>query len=177
MTEKNVVTLSVIIGLPPNRQRTFLQTCDCTFIRFQVLNNPSVIAKGSQLSVLQRHAQNTWKQDDELSKQSIAKSIKDQILHDISTLKEPQIRKSEVILEKILNDKHLSIDHSGQILFDNTETGTSGSTFLYALQQPKKQLSDVDKFIISHLNLPEHLAANTHVKNVIKESGWTYFTK
>ena len=93
------------------------------------------------------------------------------IMIELEVMNKNQIKRSKIILELINQSETVTIE-SNDVLHVNKETlGIKASTFLYNLQQPTKKI-DIEKYskILFALNIPPHLVANTHAKQILEAS-------
>lgn len=132
----------------------------------QILENPKIQQKGMQLSMLQR-TEPARNEPDELVKNQLS-TVKDTVFEQLSMLTEPQKKRSEYIFDEIEKSVRISIDNSGNLTIDGAPLKLTASTFLYNLQQNRKNF-DIPLYtsVLEHLSLPEHVVPNTFGKQII----------
>lgn len=138
----------------------------------QILHDPSLKKKAVQLTMLQRERPLLQIQSTEENEEAITteKTVRDMVFHNLSSLQTPgQIRKSELILDQILNSDRLEIDTNGQLTLDGTKIGVETSTFLYDIQQPTKKIDTAAyTSVLNQLSLPSHLVGNKYAKVIVR---------
>lgn len=158
----------------------------------QILENPNIKQKTTQLSLLQRQADDAGRKPEtqEKPEQLCASgnveeikpttsedgnrenSLRENILNSLSVLSKPKLQKTEKILDLILQSDQLTFDQKNNLMVDEKPTDTNIQQFLYNLQQPNKKIDKANyNLILSALDIKPNLIGNTYAKKLSKVSG------
>ena len=140
----------------------------------QILSDPKIKDKPLQLSLLQR-SQTPQKVDvvstenEPAEEETIKTGLNARIIQELGTLKEGQLRKSKIILDKFNESPNIGYDEKQNITIDGNSTSTPIASFLYNLQQPTKKL-DVKFYssVLTRLNVGSHLIPNKYAKEIVE---------
>ena len=80
----------------------------------------------------------------------------------------PQIEKSKQILKKLGENADIAINDEGLLEISERPTSIDATSFLYNLQQTKKQLHDPEYETILKLDITPQLVANTYAEQIVK---------
>ena len=136
----------------------------------QVLRDPEVEQKAKSLTLLQRNKTfldpSTVEKKEKTSKENILKSL------DMLTAAEKQrTQRTKEILNKTESSETSDFDETGDITVNKISTKISPSTFLYNLQQPNKNLTDLSYYtILKELMVNPNLVPNRNAKNILNPS-------
>ena len=132
----------------------------------QVLSDPTIKAKSTQLSYLQRLEGPSIqdeipaklpKLEEEEEIEIDVKIDREALFRDIPSFKKEQVLKSNVILDRVESSQRVSISADKTIIIDGQDSRRHLSTFLYNLQQPRKILNKTELEILRAIEiLPQH---------------------
>ena len=130
----------------------------------EVLNDPTSHEKAKHSTVLQRQSLKDERTNKMLEVQKNTKTRKScqNACSILSLLNSAQKEKTKPMLEKIEEAERISISSDGLV---NVTTSIDATTFLYNMQQSRKQPSDPDySNILKNLYISPHLVANSAAK-------------
>ena len=79
-----------------------------------------------------------------------------------------QIEKSKPILKNLLDNPDNEIINEGVLTIGDRPTSIEASTFLYNLQQNRKQLHDSDYKLILEKHITSQLVANRQIEQIVR---------
>ena len=144
----------------------------------EIVDDPTLSQKAHHLTLLQRQPHDDQKADektdakpktDEAKDKKEKHSVQTRVLQSISMLKPSQIEKSKQILKKLGENADIAINDEGLLEIGERPTSIDATSFLYNLQQTKKQLHDPEyETILKKLDITPQLVANTYAKQIVK---------
>ena len=169
-------------------------------VKNEILEIPNYEQKAAQLSLFQRNQSEKSQKEEkpveimssvyennEATKEEISEPVSEDseiepilkkpkishfesIISELEPMEKNNIKRSEILLEHIMQSDVISIGGNDVLHINKEPLGVKVSTFLYNLQQTKK--NDFKKYskILTALDISPHLVANTYAKQILENS-------